>query len=108
MAITLLFLHSQHSSQIIPVVAFVDFIFFFGAALPELANWRFASCLASADTLSAFILAEQRMQNATLSFSSDKVFFQRAFPSLVKSCMVIYNVSSLTGFYSMRYSVQNR
>ena len=59
--------------------AFVDYIFFFGATLPELPNWRFASFLASADTLTAFILAEQRIQNATLSFSSDKVFLQRAF-----------------------------
>jgi hypothetical protein len=71
------------------VVAFVDFIFFFGADLPELANWRFASLLASTDTLTAFILAEQRIQNATSSLSADEVFFQRAFPSLVKSCTEI-------------------
>jgi hypothetical protein len=67
------------------VVAFVDYIFFFGANLPELANWRFASLLASTDTLTAFILAKQRIQSATLSFSPYAVFFQRAFLSLVQS-----------------------
>ena len=84
------------------MVAFIGLIFFFGAALPKPAHWCFESFLALAITLIAFILAKQRIQIATLAFSSDKVFFQSAFPSLVKSCTVIHNVSLLTGYCSMR------
>jgi hypothetical protein len=49
-----------HSSRIIQVVAFVDFIFFFGAALPKLADWRlsasFASFLASSKKFNSYHL----------------------------------------------------
>ena len=52
-------------------------------------------------------LPVQRIQNTMLSFSLDKVFFHCTFPFLVKSFIELYN-RSLTGFCSMRYSVQNR
>ncbi len=93
----------------IAVVAYVDLAFFLGVDLTtKLPDLRFASFCASADTFTALILPEQRIQKAILSFSVDGVFLQRAFPSLEKSFTVMYDVSSSTGVCPIRYSAQNR
>ena len=91
----------------IAVVALVDLTFFFGVCFTtKFPDLRLDSFCASADTFTALIFPEQRIQKAILTFSLDGVFLQRAFPSLQKSFIVMYDVSSSTGVCPIRYSAQ--